>query len=198
VMADGNRWPPRRNGMPSLAHLDNKNTLNAMLNVLFRGPRVAGPKAHALSMNLTRLSDKAVIEYELARKALDRYVRPGRNRPVSELLRAGDHLETCLDAVHRAGVHAEALRDLPGAPKIKQNELPSDQARNRARLLRNSIAHAEEKVVQGKTGGGTGRPTSLIATETTIIAGRKGLYIRYDWLAAWIEKYHDLVRRLIA
>jgi hypothetical protein len=183
--------------MPSLRHLDSKNTLNAMLNMALRGRGVLGHPGQGLLSNLTRLTDKAVIEYEAARAALDRYVDPAGNRPLSELFRTFDHLETCLDAVHRAGRHAEALRTVPSTPNINLSQLPSRKARERVRVVRNAIQHAEGDLLKGKTGFGTGRPVGLIATSTTLVAGEKALYIRYNWLAAWITLYHDLVRDLI-
>lgn len=183
--------------MPSLAHLDSKNTLNALLNMLFGRRGVFPPPARELVSNLTRLTDKAVLEYEAARSALDRFVYPPHNRPIGDLLRTCDHLETCLDSVHRAGLHAEELRDLPGQPTVTAGQLPSREAHDRVRIVRNAVQHAEQRILDGKTGFGTGRPTALLATDTTLVAGQKGLYIRYAWLAAWITLYHDLVRKLI-
>ena len=188
-------WPPRENGMPSLSHLDSANALNALLNMLLSGVTPLSPAAQALVTNLTRLSDKAVTEYENARAALDRYLDP--DHPLSEMFRTFDHQETCLDAVDRAGRHAEALRRFPGPPRITMSQLPTPQARKRVRHIRNAIQHAEERVLDGKTGAGTGRPAGLIATSRSLVAGQRGIYIRYDWLASWITIYHDLVRDLI-
>lgn len=190
-------WPPRKNGMPSLEHLDSKNTLNALLNVFFRQKGVLPPPGQGLLNNLTRLTDKAVIEYEAARAALDRYVDPRGDRALSDVFRTFDHLETCLDALHRAGQHAEALRSAPGGPAINVKQTPSPEARDRVRKVRNAIQHAEERILRGKTGAATGRPLGLIGTDKSLMAGDQGLYIRYDWLAAWITRYHDLVRDLI-
>jgi hypothetical protein len=184
--------------MPSLGHLDSKNTLNAMLNLTLGGRGALPPPGQGLLSNLTRLTDKAVLEYESARASLDRYLASPGDRPLSQLFRAFDHLETCLDAVHRAGLHADRLRTRPGPPRIHQAQLPTPQARERVRRARNAVQHSEERILEGQTGTGTGRPVRLIATSTGLVVGERGLYIRYVWLAMWITRYHDLVRDLIA
>jgi hypothetical protein len=182
--------------MPDLSFLDSANMLNALLNAVFRGSQLL-PPGNALLSNLTRLTDKSIIEYEAARASLTHYIKSESGQGFGHLFRTFDHVETCVDAVHRAGQHAESLRTLPGGPTIHLNELPSPRARTRLRLLRNAVQHSEERVLEGRTGFGTGRPATLIATNTTIVAGQKGLYIRHEWLANWIGTYYLLVRRLI-
>jgi hypothetical protein len=180
--------------MPSLAHLDTKNTLNALLNVLTgSGPQLP-PLSHGLQSNLVRLTDRTIVEYEAARTSLDGYVA---DRALSDLFRTFDHLETCVDTLARVVKHAETLQTLPQLPRIPASHLPSPAARKRVIDARNAMQHAENEIVRGVTGHGTGRPVGLIALETTLHVGKRGFYIRYAHLAAWIEQYHALVRGLI-
>src|SRR4051812_39943672 len=106
-MARPTGWPPDHNGMPNLSFLDSKNTLNALLNAVFRGSPALQPQGNALLSNLTRLTDKSIIEYEAARASLTHYVDRTNGPGFGDLFRTFDHLETCIDAVHRAGQHAE-------------------------------------------------------------------------------------------
>jgi hypothetical protein len=62
-------WPPRINGMPRLDHLDSSNTLNALLSTFFGGRSALPVGAQGLLTNLTRLTDKAILEYESAGRA---------------------------------------------------------------------------------------------------------------------------------
>lgn len=95
-------WPPTENRMPSLAHFDSKNVLNVVLNSLVGGRGVQGIPGRPLMVHLARLMDKTILSYEEARRELDRYVTAPRDRHLlSPLLRAQDHLETCIDALCR-------------------------------------------------------------------------------------------------
>jgi hypothetical protein len=184
--------------MPSLAHLDTKNTLNAALNAMFGGRGVVGFPAHGLQVNLMRLTDKAILEYEAARETLDDYLAPGANRPLSRLFRCFDHMETCVDALARAGRHAEKLRIAPGEPRVAKRQLPTSQGQDLIRRARNAIQHGEERILEGKTGHPTDRPVVLICTATHVEVGEKGNQLRYSWIASWLTSYHDLVRDLIS
>jgi hypothetical protein len=191
-------WPPGRNGMPSLARLESENTLEGARNVIVWGKGLLPPPGQHLLANLTRLTDKAILEYELARESIDRYLDAATDQPQTHLYRTFDHLETCLDAVHRAARHAERLRRNEDAPSIDRDRLPRRWELSLLRDTRDAIQHAEEDVLRGTTGADTGRPVSLVATDTAIVAGESGLDIPYEQLARWIVQYHDLVRELIS
>ena len=180
--------------MPPLAHLDTKNTLNALLNLITGSAPQLGPHSYGVQINLVRLTDKTIVEYEAARTSLDSYVPDGA---FSDLFRTFDHLETCVDTLARVVKHAATLRSLPGPPRVPKSSLPSPAAQKRVIDARNAMQHAENEIVAGLTGHGTGRSVGLIALETTLQVGKRGFYVRYADLAAWIEVYHNLVRALI-
>jgi hypothetical protein len=85
--------------MPDLGHLDSKNSLNAMLNVVFGGRGMIGHPGQGLLTLYVRVMDKTVLEYEAARAAL-LSGSPRRTTSGATLFRTIDHLETCVDSLH--------------------------------------------------------------------------------------------------
>ena len=184
--------------MPSLGHLTTGNAVWAAITATMGGFGVGGSPGRGLYTNLVRLTDKSIEEYEAARLALDAYVNAPTNqtRPIHELFRSFDHLENCIESLHRLGVHAKALRTAGEA--IALSQLPSEKGRNLIRRARNAIQHADERVTDGLTGFGTNRAVGLIALSTRLQVGEGGLYIRYDWLAGWVERYYALANDLMS
>ena len=103
-----------------------------------------------LFMNFSRLTDKALREYDAARAELLLYVSPhdGILR-TSPYLRAIDHMENCVSAAHRAVLNARALQ----ANKIGR-AAPRLTPRQEQRLafLRDAVEHSDEKLL-GKQHG---------------------------------------------
>src|SRR4051794_29779901 len=95
-------WPPARNLMPVLEHLDSKNILNVVLNELVGDRGVPGMLGRQLSKHLARLTDKTILSYEAARTELDKYVDQSASGAfkLSPLIRAIDHFETTIDSLH--------------------------------------------------------------------------------------------------
>jgi hypothetical protein len=100
--------------MPSVDHLSNKGTLNVLLDRTFSGLPAGLPPNRAmvgLFTNFTRLTDKALREYDAARAEVLLHVSshdgPLRTSPY---LRAIDHMENCVSATHRAVLNAQALQ----------------------------------------------------------------------------------------
>ena len=185
--------------MPDLSHLDSKNSLNAILNMLLGGRGIAGHPGHGLLTSYVRLMDKTILEYEAARSALTEWLTTPNN-VMSPLFRTIDHLETCVDSLHRVSVFAERLRQLKDAPPIDRSKLPRQGERNEIRDARDAIQHADKDLVDdrdlvnGRTGEPSGRP--LLPMDGGFEVG--GHEVQWRDLAGWIEKYHDLARELIA
>ena len=86
--------------IPPVDHLSNKGTLNVLLDRTFSGLPAGLPPDRTmfgLFMNFSRLTDKALREYDAARAELLLYVSPhdGELR-ISPYLRAVDHMENCV------------------------------------------------------------------------------------------------------
>jgi hypothetical protein len=100
--------------MPPVDHLSNKGTLNFLLDRALSGIPAGLPPDRTmfgLFMNFSRLTDKALREYDAARAELLLYVSPhdGVLR-ITPYLRAIDHMENCVSAAHRAVLNAQALQ----------------------------------------------------------------------------------------
>jgi len=184
----------RQNFMPDLSHLDTKNSLNAILNRMFGGGGISGHTGQGLLTSYVRVMDKTILEYEAARAALtDWIITP--NTTMTPLFRAIDHLETCVDSLHRVSRYAERLRRLESAPAIDRLKLPHASERDQIRQARDAIQHADRAILQEQRGEAAGHSVALLPMDRGFEVG--GHEIRYADLARWIEKYHALVRELI-
>jgi hypothetical protein len=100
--------------MPPVDHLSNKGTLNVLLDRTMSGLPAGLPPDRTmvgLFMNFSRLTDKALREYDAARAELLLYVSPPDEiLRTSPYLRAIDHMENCVSAAHRAVLNAQALQ----------------------------------------------------------------------------------------
>jgi hypothetical protein len=187
-----NQWATE-NRMPDLSHLDSKNTQNELLNSLFGG----APRHHptrGLTTSLVRVMDKTIIEYEAARAALTEWIETP-NHVMSPLLRAIDHLETCIDSLDRVAQFVEELRAAVNGPAIDGNKVPSRNQQKRIHALRGAIAHADRDLAKNRTGEPTGLPMTLMPTNDGVEVASS--QVSWDDLAGWIEKYHDLAGELI-
>jgi hypothetical protein len=135
--------------MPAVDHLSNKGTLNVLLDRTFSGlPAGLRPDRTmvGLFMNFSRLTDKALREYDAARAELLAFVEPhdnGRLR-ASPYLRAIDHMENCVSATHRAVLNARALREGKigrAAPRLTALQ------EQRLAHLRHAVEHSDEKLL---------------------------------------------------
>jgi hypothetical protein len=180
--------------MPSLSHLDSKNSLNALLNMFFGGRGISGHPGQGLLTSCVRVTDKTVLEYEAAREALTLWISTPNN-VMSPLFRTIDHLETCIESLHRVSLFADRLRRLDSAPSIDKTKVPREAERQQIRRARDAIQHADRDIMAGATGAPTGRSVALLPMEDRLEVGMDE--VLYEDLARWIEQYHDLVRELI-
>jgi hypothetical protein len=177
--------------MPSLEHLDSKNTLNVMLNGLVGGRGVPGLPGRPQGSYAARLLDKTILSYESARVELTKYVQRESENTMAPLVRALDHLETTVDSLYRLSCFIERLRRNPAVPEIDAALLPSKVAKRRIRAMRNAIQHADEHIHEGRL-----EESWLLVCEDRVELARH--VISYDELAAWIEGFHDTLKPLLA
>src|SRR5687768_7735698 len=138
--------------MPALANIPSNQTLNMLLNLVFRGPAVTGHPDGAWWSNLVRLTDKTVREYEAARLELNSWTTAANNT-WSPLFRGIDHLENCVTSAHRAVLFARQL-DSAGHRGFTGVATPRQQ--NLLRLVRNHIEHMDDKLLKGQVVVGEG------------------------------------------
>jgi hypothetical protein len=200
MLADGS-WPPSSNEMPSLDDYPAAQLLRFVAASSFEGSGWLTPAEHALSANLARLADKAVREYRAASDCLTAFVEarhswepsflaPEESMSVegqTQLLRAADHIENCIEAVRRA----EGFFDTAA---FKAVTTPEQQAMLRdlhreVHDMRNAIQHAEERLEFGKVP--PGEPVFIaVTTHGVYFAGEHVLYgelaalVMMLWMAA--------------
>jgi hypothetical protein len=192
-------WPPTENRMPSLARLDSKNVLNVVLNSLVGDRGVQGIPGRPLMVHLARLMDKTILSYEEARRELDRYVTAPRDRfPLSPLLRAQDHLETCIDALRRADAFAEALRRLEEAPHMPRPSPPHRTAMATVKQFRDRLQHTDEGIQRCVADGRTNAIDDYWLKVKADRVSLGELSLLYGVLARAIEGHHDITRDIVA
>ena len=166
--------------MPTVDHLSNKGTLNVLLDRSFSGTPAGLPPDRTLVgllMNFSRLTDKALREYDAARAELLFYISPHDGQlHVTPYLRAIDHMENCVSAAHRAVLNAQALQ----ANKVgRAGPRLTPRQEERLAFLRNAIEHSEEKLL-GKQHGKSpafdkADPYSLRLANTCMVIGKNVL-----------------------
>jgi hypothetical protein len=141
--------------MPPVAHFSNKGTLNVLLDRAFSGIPAGLPPDRTmfgLFMNFSRLTDKALREYDAARAEMLLYISPhdGILR-TSPYLRAIDHMENCVSAAPRP--------DFPGGLVDVLQRRPDGQACAQVKELADALP---------------GRPSDSAGEEGTILPGQAG------------------------
>jgi hypothetical protein len=158
-------------------------------------------QGQAYFLNVTRLVDKTLREYEQARVHLQRYINS--NNKTSLFFRCVDHMENCVDSLHRVFQHMKKLRHQlrtledqtdQQVPRIGRNELPRSQDQDRIRRIRRAIQHID-KDIEMRSAGENIAPIGLIVKSDSIELDSEEIY--FGELASWIEQVCKLTRRLI-
>jgi hypothetical protein len=149
-----------------------------------------------LFMNFSRLTDKALREYDAARAELLLYVSPHDGLRLGPYLRAIDHMENCVSATHRAVLNARALRANKigrAAPRLTQLQ------EQRLAHLRNAVEHSDEKLI-GKQKFKDSPPFdkvdpySLRLANTSMVIGKHAL--TYKELVSAMTKCHRTIETI--
>lgn len=141
--------------MPSLAELEaslrGKRLLGRILGV--HGP----PSQRGLQIadGYVRLVEKTLIEYESARKEMISFMSDGK---LDSYFRAQDHIETCLQSLHRAIIYLDRLRRMglrradgvPFVPKPRDLQVLNEGVRSRVRDIRDACEHLDEDIINGR------------------------------------------------
>jgi hypothetical protein len=180
-----------KNEMPDLSHLFHRIILTHMLNRLGgRGPTRG--VANVLFVNFIRLVDKSLAEYRLAREALSEWVSTSAEH-VSPLFRTVDHLETCINTLHRAMTFAARIRSNQDCPDLpKQRSVFSSDAARKIREVRDCLEHFDNDILAGKLPPTA--PSILVPRDDCFeLLGKK---VTYAELASWITQLHAIASSL--
>ena len=188
-------WP-KKDGvchMPELPKLS-FNSLFLMIHRALAGGGPKSPKSSALVMNYVRLVDKAVIDYNNARVALQTFVSTS-NDVVGPIFVVIGHLESCIETLVRAINFGRAIRKdgtMPGVVPRKLRVL-SDTVYKPLNDFRNGIQHLDRDVLAGRIV--PPNPMCLIVKDggtTELLGMNMGL----AEIADWIKELHELATAL--
>lgn len=184
---------PKVNNIPNLSTLNKPVILNLMLNRAFGGSGQLEYQARAFHSGFVRTMDKAIFEYESARKCLDRAI--ARNYRIANYFRCLAHLETCVNSIKRAISFLErlkrCLRDLP-VERMTRKLIESHF--NNIRNVRDTVEHIDEHILKGEVKKGDPLVLAIPDDEKSIqISNHK---IRFDQLASVIRNLHTIAENL--
>lgn len=178
--------------IPTLENLEVSLRSKRMLgNVLGRhGP--ASKNGKQIADGLVRLVEKAVQEYKAAIKKFALFMCG--NGEFDNYCRAQDHMESCIQSLHRAICYIERLRRMgfrqaegaPFIPKPREIEFLRDEAKGRVRKLRDACEHLDKDIIAGKLGPDDDVAICLRLEGVDL----SGISILYNELARWIEQIH--------
>ena len=199
--SESGRWPPRRCEMPDLSNLSGKLTIDYFLNYAFgnTGLQMSGP-GQAQFLNFIRLVDKTLLEYEQARLDLQSYV-DSDNR-TSLFMRCVDHMENCVDSLHRSFLHLNGLRTSiyrerqhtnEPLPDIDRDELPTSSDRKRIDNIRDAMQHMDDRISKGRAGADIA-PIGLNVKSDSVELDHEEIY--YAELALWIQQIYRVAEQL--
>ncbi len=170
--------------MPDLSSLYSKNMLNLTLDRLVGTD--PGPKNHphqATWVNLVRLADKSLREYEAARNAFAVLQKEIHQGHISPLFLGIDHLENAITATHRAVLHSEVLRAAGWGRAVRT---PTTRQKALLKAMRHHVEHAEDKLHKGQIA--QGQPFMITPKERRMSFGKTTL--TYLDLARCITKVY--------
>jgi hypothetical protein len=146
-----------------------------------------------LFMNFSRLTDKALREYDAARAELLLFASPHEGLRIGPYLRAIDHMENCVSATHRAVLNARALQaNKIGRAGPRLTKLQEDRLAH----LRNAVEHSDEKLLGNQKFKKSPPfdkvdPYSLRLANASMVIGKNVL--SYKQLVSAIIKCHKTV-----
>lgn len=172
----------RYEDLPDVPDLSTSTLLDRFVNVFFRNAGARTPEGGALAIGYIRLTDKAVREYQSARREL----RDGSGR-IHRVVRASDHLENSIGAVCRAVRFAEALTRAREDVEKPPRSIFSSSAKRRLTDIRDAIEHQDNDIVRGKAPIGT--PTAPVVEDGHLrVGGTRILVQEYvTWLGGLVE-----------
>jgi hypothetical protein len=179
--------------MPSLEHLDTslrgKRFLGNLMGI--HGPPTARGKQ--IADGYVRLVEKAVIEYQQSREKLVLFI-VNRAHEFDNYCRAQDHIESCIQSLHRAILYLDKLRGLgfrqadgsPFVPKPRELTVLRHPIKDRVRDFRDVCEHLDNDIICGNIWSGEDAAVHL-GWDGVDLAGKK---ISYVELAKWLEQLH--------
>jgi hypothetical protein len=187
-------WPPRECGMPDLAGLNPKLSVNLALQRLVGKYDLPDPRSYALVMSYIRLVDQLVHAYQCTRSRLIEFLETPPN-VISPLIFATNHCESLLTAMLRViNLGDRIRRDQNGPPIAKTVEVFRSPVWKRVSAMRNAIEHVDSEIVRN-TWKPDGPAMLLLKNDRLALPGAE---ITYTDLAKWLQQLHAVGTDLLA
>jgi hypothetical protein len=160
-----------------------------LLSHIYQGAGAKDYCARAFQINLVRLVDKTLEDYELSRVAFSESVSRPSNNVWSPLFRAVGHMENCFGSLERALRLARRLAEHEEtATAVSGFGILEPAVRKRNSKIRNTMEHIDERVIQQQIKEGD--LTMLFLSEDAVELQHER--IEYSELVAWLRELHDL------
>jgi hypothetical protein len=180
--------------MPDLSGLCGRAVATMALRNWLTGHGLEGKPARSILKRFVDLSDRSCREYESARTCLEAYVaRAGNDWGVMLVFEASGHLEQAVTALHKSARHAEALKRMPGVPKITKQELLSSTEVAEIRRIRDAAEHFDENLLNGLVP----EDMAILVAPGPKVFEFSGIEVAYTSLARWITKMLALSERFV-
>jgi hypothetical protein len=184
-------------GMPSLDHLETSLRSKRDIGKLLGVHAQPSGRARQIADGYVRLVEKAILEYNEARNILIAFLSDGT---ADHLHRAQDHFESCVQALHRALIYFDRLRNFgykrqdgtPFIPRPREIEVLRKSVRTPVRDMRDALEHLDNDILDGTL------PEDLPAEihlgwDTATLGTHK---LRYTDVTRWIEQLHGFAALL--
>ena len=139
--------------MPDLSSINNPVMTDVSLGIIIGKWSLRNDQVWLYSHNLIRIIDKAIFEYEEARKSYLEQLEILRNGglPLSALYRSIAHLETCIDSVRRALRFIDRLKSHKGEPVISRTTRRIINSYAKISVdIRDAVEHMDEMIADGR------------------------------------------------
>ena len=189
--------------MPDLGDCLAERLLPSSFLHAFIGDPGTNPKERGYRRNFARLIDKAIIEYQLARRAILEEIAE-ENRPYEDMAKKGwyiyrfqyvDHCETCINATNRALHLFDRLKSEAILSGLSRELRRSLEACSRALPgVRNAVEHIEELIQKDEIA--EGQPIMLSIGEEGDRAVIGAYEVLFTDVARTLQKLHEVGKHL--
>jgi hypothetical protein len=181
-------------GIPAFVDLDHPQIVVVAAKVFIGGlsPQLSGWHERQLFLNLVRLSDRAIVDFGLAREALLDYIAHRYEGRVSTHFSAISHMEAGITALARCIDFANALARSLVSPPIGKDELPRKAVQDSIRKVRNAIEQTDDALKNGTISSGM---AMLHVLDDRVEL--EGTALGWSELDVAMRRIHALVKSLI-
>lgn len=182
--------------IPRFDDLCDRQIVSVAANALVgRGPaQLSGGADRQRFLNLVRLTDRMVGDFQMASQALQSFVDRRSSGELSSLFLTVSYVESGCAAFARSLKFANALMRSNDAPDVASYELPAKSFQARVRKMRNAIEHYDERIAKGSVNFDDMPMLKIGDTDMQLLS------IAITWLEldGGVRQIHALSSRLIA